>query len=89
MATLKRIGALELQHGKWLAMVEKRLPGSRVSGPRAIRAQKQVSYGVSHSQREQAPPPVLVKVVKHMATLAKSLPAIRRAAARPFTSQAP
>ena len=63
----------ELQHGEWLAMVEKRLPGSRVSGPRAIRAQKQVSYGVSHSQCEQAPPPVLVKVVKHMATLAKGL----------------
>jgi hypothetical protein len=31
------------------------------------------SYGVPHSQREQAPPPVLLTVVKHMATLAKGL----------------
>jgi hypothetical protein len=39
----------------------------------AIKTQKQISYGVSHSQREQAPPPVLRTVVKHMATLAKGL----------------
>jgi hypothetical protein len=39
----------------------------------AIKTQKQVSYGVPHSQREQAPPPVLLTVVKHMATLAKRL----------------
>ena len=39
----------------------------------AIKTQKQISYGVPHSQREQAPPPVLLTVVKHMATLAKGL----------------
>ena len=33
----------------------------------AIKAQKQISHGVPHSQREQAPPPVLLTVVKHMA----------------------
>ena len=38
----------------------------------AIKTQKQVSYGVLHPQREQAPPLVLFTVVKHMATLAKS-----------------
>ena len=31
------------------------------------------SHGVPHSQREQAPPPVLLTVVKHMATLAQGL----------------
>jgi hypothetical protein len=40
---------------------------------RAIKTQKQVSYGFSHSQREQTPPPVFVTVVKHMASLAKRL----------------
>ena len=35
--------------------------------------QKQISHGVPHSQREQAPPPVLLTVVKHMATLAQGL----------------
>ena len=40
---------------------------------RAIKTQKQVSYGISHSQREQAPSPVFVTVVKHMASLAKRL----------------
>ena len=40
---------------------------------RAIKTQKQISYGVSHAQREQAPPPVLLAVVKHMATLAQGL----------------
>jgi hypothetical protein len=40
---------------------------------RAIETLKQVSYGLPPSQREQAPPTVLVKVVKHMATLAKGL----------------
>ena len=39
----------------------------------AIKTQKQISHGVPHSQREQAPPPVLFAVVKHMATLAKGL----------------
>src|SRR6478609_10307267 len=39
----------------------------------AIKTQKQISHGVPHSQREQAPPPVLFTVVKHMATLAKGL----------------
>ena len=39
----------------------------------AIKTQKQISYGVPHSQCEQAPPPVLLTVVKHMATLAKGL----------------
>jgi hypothetical protein len=39
----------------------------------AIKTQKQVPYGVPHSQREQAPPPVLLAVVKHMATLAQGL----------------
>jgi hypothetical protein len=37
----------------------------------AIKTEKQISYGVPHSQREQAPPPVLLTVVKHMATLAQ------------------
>jgi hypothetical protein len=40
---------------------------------RAIKTQKQVSDSVPHSQREQASPPVLLTVVKHMATLAKGL----------------
>ena len=40
---------------------------------RAIKTQKQVSDSVPHSQREPAPPPVLVTVVKHMAALAKGL----------------
>jgi hypothetical protein len=39
----------------------------------AIKTQKQISYGVPHSQREQAPPLVLLTIVKHMATLAKGL----------------
>jgi hypothetical protein len=39
----------------------------------AIKTQKQISYGVPHTQREQAPPPVLLTVVKHMATLAQGL----------------
>jgi hypothetical protein len=39
----------------------------------AIKTQKQISYGVSHAQREQAPLPVLLAVVKHMATLAQGL----------------
>ena len=39
----------------------------------AIKTQKQISYGVPHSQREQAPSPVLLTVVKHMATLAEGL----------------
>jgi hypothetical protein len=38
-----------------------------------IKTQKQVSYGVPHSQREQAPSAVLLTVVKHMATLAQGL----------------
>ena len=40
---------------------------------RAIKTQKQASDGVPHSQREPAPPPVLLAVVKHMAALAKGL----------------
>ena len=40
---------------------------------RAIETQKQVSYRLPHSQREQASPPVLFAVVKHMAALAKGL----------------
>ena len=39
----------------------------------AIWTQKQVSYGLPHSQRDQAPQTVLFTVVKHMATLAKGL----------------
>ncbi len=39
----------------------------------AIKTQKQVSYGVAHSQRREAPSSVLFPVVKHMATLTKSL----------------
>jgi len=39
----------------------------------AIKTQKQISYGVPHSQREQAPPPVLLTVVKHVATLTQGL----------------
>src|SRR5215468_6454461 len=39
----------------------------------AIKTEKQISHGVPHSQREQAPPPVLLTVVKHMATLAQGL----------------
>jgi hypothetical protein len=39
----------------------------------AIKTEKQIPYGAPHSQGEQAPPPVLSTVVKHMATLAKSL----------------
>jgi hypothetical protein len=38
-----------------------------------IKTEKQISYGVPHSQREQAPPPMLLTVVKHMATLAQRL----------------
>ena len=49
------------------------LPRSRLLGLRAIKTQKQVSYGLPHPHREQAPPAVLFTVVKHMATLAKSL----------------
>ncbi len=45
----------------------------RVQRLRAIRTQKQVSYRLPHSQRDQAPPTVLCTVVKHMATLAKGL----------------
>jgi hypothetical protein len=49
-----------------------------VTGPvskllRPIKTQEQVSYRVPHSQREQAPSPVLFPIVKHMATLAKGL----------------
>ncbi|HEY3621673.1 MAG TPA: hypothetical protein VGL12_04610, partial [Roseiarcus sp.] len=40
---------------------------------RAVKTQKQVPYGVAHSQREQAPPPVLLMVVKHVAALAQGL----------------
>ena len=40
---------------------------------RPIKTQKQVSYRVPHSQREQAPSPVLFPIVKHMAALAKGL----------------
>jgi hypothetical protein len=40
---------------------------------RLIKTQKQISYGVPHSQREQATPPMLITVVKHMATLAQGL----------------
>ena len=40
---------------------------------RAIKTQKQVSDSVPHSQREPAPPPVLLTVVKHMASLAEGL----------------
>jgi len=39
----------------------------------AIKTQKQISHGVPHSQREQAPPTVLLTVVEHMATLAQGL----------------
>ena len=45
----------------------------RVQRLRAIETQKQVSYGLPHSQREQAPPPVLFTIVKHVATLTKGL----------------
>jgi hypothetical protein len=38
-----------------------------------IKTEKQISYGVPHLQREQAPPPVLLPVVNHMATLAQGL----------------
>jgi hypothetical protein len=38
---------------------------------RAIKTQKQVPYGVPHSQRKKAPPPVLLTVVEHMTTLAQ------------------
>jgi hypothetical protein len=52
--------------------------GGAVTGPvskllRPIKTQKQVSYRVPHSQREQAPSPVLFPIVKHVATLAKGL----------------
>jgi hypothetical protein len=40
---------------------------------RPIKTQKQVSDGVPHSQREQAPPTMLLTVVKHMATLVQGL----------------
>jgi hypothetical protein len=44
-------------------------------GPRLgmIKAQKQVSYGLAHSQRDPAPPAVLFTVLKHMTTLAEGL----------------
>ena len=51
-------------HARWLN------GGARL---RAIKTKKQVPYGVPHSQREPAPPPVLVTVVKHMAALAQGL----------------
>jgi hypothetical protein len=35
--------------------------------------QKQISHGVPHSQREQSPPPVLLTVIKHLATPAQGL----------------
>ena len=38
---------------------------------RLIKTQKQISYGVPHSQREQPTPPVRVTVVTHMAALAQ------------------
>ena len=47
--------------------------GTRRALATSDKAQKQVSYGVPHSQREQAPPPVLFTVVKHMASLAEGL----------------
>ena len=40
---------------------------------RPIKTQKQVPYGVPHSQREPAPPPVLITIVKHVASLAERL----------------
>jgi len=40
---------------------------------RAIKTQKQVSDCLPHSQRDPAPPAVLLTVLKHMATLAKGL----------------
>ena len=43
------------------------------SGLCSIKTKKQVSYGLPHSQREQASPLVLLTVVKHVATLAKGL----------------
>ncbi len=59
--------------GGWRA----RQPNNRVInelvGLRAIKTQKQVSYGVPPSQREQSSPSVLLTVVKHMATLAEGL----------------
>ena len=39
----------------------------------AIKTQKQISYGVPHSQREQAPPPVFLTIVEQMTTLAQGL----------------
>jgi len=39
----------------------------------AVKAKKQVSDGLAHSQRDPAPPAVFLTVVKHVATLAKSL----------------
>ena len=39
----------------------------------AIKTQKQISYGVPHSQRGQVPPPVLHAVVKQIATLTQGL----------------
>jgi hypothetical protein len=48
---------------------------SSLQAPRlcAVKTQKQISDGVPHSQREQAPPPVFLAVVEHVTTLAKSL----------------
>jgi len=40
---------------------------------RLIKTQKQISYGLPHSQREQPSPTMLLTVVKHMAALAKGL----------------
>jgi hypothetical protein len=39
----------------------------------AVKAKKQVSDCLPHSQRDPAPPAVLVTVMFHMATLAKGL----------------
>ena len=38
-----------------------------------IKAQKQISYGVPHAQRERAPAPVLLTIVEHVATLTEGL----------------
>src|SRR5215469_14961470 len=46
------------------------LRGTALARLGAIKTEKQISYGVPHSQREQAPPPVFIMVVKHMAPLA-------------------
>jgi len=46
---------------------------SRLLGLRAIETEKQVSDRVPHAQRQQAPPLMLLMIVKHMATLAERL----------------